>query len=77
VKKEPDNKTAKQVEVADKAETATRQAVKAAAKAKGIAIRDRTIQRYTLQGRPIVRGELLLVRTICHLDNEQLRSINR
>jgi hypothetical protein len=39
--------------------------------------RDRMIQRYTQQGRPIVRAELLLVRTICQLNNGQLRAINR
>jgi hypothetical protein len=51
--------------------------VEAMRKAQLKANRDRMIQRYTQQGRPIVRGELLLVRTICQLNNEQLRPISR
>jgi hypothetical protein len=51
--------------------------VEAMRKAQLKANRDQMIQRYTQQGRPIVRGELLLVRTICQLNNEQLRPISR
>jgi len=74
VKKPLDAKAIRQREVEEKAEVAKIQAIR---KAKLIVGRDRWIQRYTQQGRPIVRGELLFVRTICQLKNEQLRAISR
>jgi hypothetical protein len=74
VKKQVDATPIRQHEVDEKAEVARLQAIR---KAKLIANRDRLIQRFTQQGRPIARGELLLVRTICRLNNEELRSISR
>jgi hypothetical protein len=74
LKKPGDAKAIRQREVDEQADVAKIQAIR---KAKLIASRDRMIQRFTQQGRPIVRGELLLVGTICELNYEQLRPISR